>query len=704
MTDGKRPPARAAYGDLAAFFAPRSVAIVGASGDAAKFGGRVLSYFLQGGYGGRVHAVNARQKSVQGLRAVPSLTAIGEPVDLAVLALPMAACADAARECVATGVKAAILFASGFGESGAAGAARQQEITRVARQGGLRLLGPNCIGLVSEPLRGAATFATMWQEGWPAPGPVSIVSQSGALASYFHVLLRQRGVGIAQWCSTGNEADVDVAECIAYYALDGATRVIVAALEGVNDGRRLLAALELARRARKPVILLKLGRSAIGSAAAASHTGALATDDRVFDAAVTQAGALRCADFERAVDVAAACALGIYPRGRRLGIVSASGGAGIMVADRAEECGIDVPELEPALRDRLDALIPGGASRNPVDVTAMVLNDVDLMTGPIKDVALSTRVDAAIAFLTSAFRSDESVSALLERVKAANLQHLGKPVMFSLFSSPENLARFQAAGFAAYVDPVRAVDALHALLRLREGWDRAARASAPLPALAAPAATDEAALLELLAAHGVPVAKSVLVRSAADAEKHAVSLGPTVVMKVAIAGLAHKSEMGGVITKISTPAQAAAAYAKLVERARAAGLERRLQGIVVQRQLRGVMEMLFGARRDPAFGVVVTLGMGGKWVEILDDIAIRVAPIDAAEARRMIAGLRGAALLRGARDQPAADIEALAMALAAFSQLAVRLTGLESMEVNPFILGKPGQGGRAADAKLVLRA
>jgi len=687
------------YGDLAALFAPASIAVVGASADPSKFGGRVFHYLHDGGFRGRVHAVNSREPMVQGVRTAPSVTAIDDDIDLAVLAVPAAACESVVRECTQRGVRAAIVFTSGFAESGAQGAARQRSLLAAATSGNLRLLGPNCIGVANERAQMAATFATMWLDGWSRPGAVSIVSQSGALASYFYVQLQERGVGIATWCSTGNEIDIDVAECIHYLAADDATRVIVAAIEGVRDGRRLLEALDAARRARKPVLLLKIGRSQVGTAAAVSHTGTLAGDDRVFDAAVEQSGALRCRDFSHAVDVAVACSLGRLPAGRRIGIVSASGGGGIMAADRAEECGLEVPELDRATRQRLDAMIPAGASRNPVDVTAMVLSDIDLMVKPIAAVA-HANVDGVVVFLTSAFRNDSAASALRERLCAA-LPNADVPILLSGLCSGESRRRLLAAGFALYAEPGVAVEVLAALARFREIWNRDAPTLAALPAIATPAAYDEASLLAFLGRHGVPVADTRLVHSPEEAVAAAAAIGGTVVLKLAVANLAHKSELGGVIAGLTNAAEVRAAFATIAKRAQSVGLAGRLQGIVVQRQAQGVAEMLLGMRRDDAFGAVVTLGFGGKWVEVIDDIVIRVAPVTADEANRMIDALRGARLLRGVRDQPPADVDTLAAAIAAFSRVAASLDGVATLEVNPFVVGRAGEGGWAVDAKLV---
>lgn len=701
-SDGVNQLRPAAYGDLSAIFEPATVAVVGASEDTVKFGGRVLAYLSTGQWQGRVVPVHPRLSTVQGHKAAPDIASIDGTIDLAVIAAPQAAVEATILQCVAAGVRAAVVFASGYAEAGEAGKQRQRELVATAARSGLRIVGPNCIGVVNVRKRFAATFATMWQDGWEAPGAVSVVSQSGAMASYFYVMLRDRGLGIATWCSTGNEGDIDVAECIAYAARDPGTRVVLAALEGVANGARLIAALCDARAAGKPVILLKMGRSQVGRAAAASHTGALAGEDRIFDAAVRQAGGIVATTFSEAVDVASAFVTAPMARGRRLGIVSASGGGGIMTADRAETAGIEVPELDAALRAKLDALLPGGNSRNPVDVTAMVLTDMELMVAPIAQVAASPDVDALVVFLTSAFRSEAMVDKLIARLQANGVHECGKPVMLTTTTSPQGFARLHAAGFPSYVEPVHAVDALATLCNWQDQTGHAAAAGGDVLPVSLPESLDEASLLALFGRHGVPVAPTVRVTSQEAAIAQAAGLGPVVAMKLSVPGLAHKSELDGVMLGIRTPAQAAEAWALLSAKAVNLGDATMAEpGVILQRQMHGVAEFMLGMRRDPSFGAVIMVGLGGKWVEILDDVAIRVAPVNAQQAHAMLQSLRGAQLLAGARGQPAADLDAAVQAIVAFSRFAAAATGVATAEINPFILGREGEGGWAVDAKLV---
>ncbi|MEN9761935.1 MAG: hypothetical protein RI906_1761 [Pseudomonadota bacterium] len=697
---------------LDALFEPSSIAVVGASDDATKFGGRVLSYLLARKSGPElkplsVYAINPRRPQVLGLTTYPSIRAIGAPIDLAVLSVPAEAVQSAVDDCIAAGTRAAIVFSSGFAESGEQGRLAQKALLDRASEAGLRLLGPNCIGLVNEHAQVAASFATLWMSGFAQSGPVAILSQSGATASYLHVMLQAQGIGVSLWASTGNEVDVDVADCIAYAARHTPTRIILAALEGLRDGVRLMQAISDARAAGKIVIVMKVGRSALGGEAARSHTGALTGEDRVFDVALRRCGALRAKSFEEFIDLAAVFAIGKQARGRRIAVVSASGGAGILLADRAEDLVLEMPELSQGLRSKIDSRIQHGSSRNPVDVTAAVLSDFSLMVDPLVAVARSDEVDAVIGFLTSAFRSDESVSRVIEALQAAKLHTLDTPVLLSLTTSSQNLARLQRAGFPSFTDPIRAINALACSLPSVAPSNPDCTRSEPSKlsqsdtlSIEPPQDADEASLLLWLTSYGVRGAPTLKVASEAQAIEAAQRLGLPVAMKLSVAGLAHKSESGGVVLNLHDSASVVSAYRQLTQIGLRLGAAGSSDGVIVQAMRAGLVETLIGYRTDPQFGPIVIFGLGGMWVEMLDDIAIQIAPFDEATALQMIYSLRARHILLGARGRPRVDIVSLAQTLAAFSHLVARLPSHLSIEINPFLIGPEGQGGWAVDAKL----
>jgi acyl-CoA synthetase (NDP forming) len=698
---------------LDALFEPASIAVVGASDDATKFGGRVLSYLLAREQGPAlrplsVYAVNPRRSQVLGLNTHPSIKAIGTPIDLAVLSVPAEAVPSAIDDCIAAGVGAAIVFSAGFAETGEQGRLAQQALLDRANAAGLRLLGPNCIGLVNEHAKIAASFATLWSSGFASSGPVAVLSQSGATASYLHVMLQAQGIGVSLWASTGNEIDVDVADCIAYAARHTPTRIILAALEGLRDGARLMQAISDARAAGKIVVVMKVGRSALGGEAARSHTGALTGEDRVFDVALRRCGALRAHSFEDFIDLAAVFSINKRPLGRRIAVVSASGGAGILLADRAEDLALEMPELSPALRSQIDDRVQHGNSRNPVDVTAAVLSDFSLMVDPLVAVARSGEVDAVIGFLTSAFRSDESVTRVIAALQTAQLHTLDIPVLLSLTTSQPNLARLQKAGFAAFIDPIRAINALApSLPESAHNIDlKSALSTTPTSLITAdsptqpPRDTDEASLLLWLDSHGIRAAPT----ERADRQERAVDaasrIGFPVALKLSVAGLAHKSDSGGVMLKLQDPEAVRAAYRQLICISQTLGLDDSSGGVIVQAMRTGLVETLLGYRYDPQFGPVVAFGLGGLWVEMMNDIALQIAPFDEATALTMIHSIKARGILLGARGRPRVDIDALARTLAAFSRLVARLPANLSLEINPFLIGPEGQGGWAVDAKL----
>jgi len=688
------------YGDLSSLFNPRTVAIVGASDDPSKFGGRVLFYLGKGDWSGNVIPIHPDLQYVQGIRAVSSITAVDQAVDLAVIAVPQKSVKSTLQECIDVGVKTAMIYASGYAESTEFGKSEQMALIQKAKSAGLRILGPNCIGVANALDRFAATFATMWQDGWQPPGRTAIVSQSGAMASYFYVMLKERGIGISKWCSTGNEGDIDIAEFIHYAADDSQTRVVIAAMEGVGDGARLLAAVRKSSECKKPVILIKLGRSQVGQLAAGSHTGSLAGEDRVFDALVQQAGGIVVSTFSEAVDITSAFLASPLPIGRRVGIVTASGGGGIMAADKAQMLGLDVPELEKSLRDQIDPLIPGGNSRNPVDVTAMVLTNMDLMVPPIVHVAQSQNTDALIVFLTSAFRAEDKIKKLIEQLNAHQLDGYEKPILFSLFTTPVGFQLFQAAGFPAFLEPVRAVEVLACLLKWKERIEKLSIEKKPKQKnFSLPKKKDEASYLSMFANFGLDIAATQLVNSEKEAIDAAQSLGPLVVMKVSVPELTHKSDIGGVRLNISTIQDVRNAWHELSQIYLKLVSDKQPK-LIVQRQMTSGVELMLGMKFDSDFDNVMLVGMGGKWVEILDDVSICKPPINKDQALQMLMSLKGFPLLNGARGSPIKDVDAVIRSMVAFSQFAAQAHGIESAEINPLVVGQSGQGCWAVDAKI----
>jgi acyl-CoA synthetase (NDP forming) len=692
---------------IAQLLSPRSVAIVGASADPTRIGGRPVAYYRQAGFSGRLYPINPNRDEIQGFRAYPSVEAVPDDVDVAVLAIPSAQVIGTLEQCGRKGVKAAIVFSAGFAEI-EAGVALQNELAATAARLGIRVLGPNCLGLFNIRAGHFPTFSSFPEAGLPVPGRVGLVTQSGAYGSHVLITARARRVGVNIWVSTGNEADIDVAELVETLAQDDETDVIACYLEGVRDGQTFLRALGVAHAAKKPVVLMKVGRSPVGAAAAASHTASLAGSDAVFDAALKPYGVERVGTTEAMLDVAYAASRAKLPRGNRIGIVTVSGGAGVLMADAAAAEGLEVPPMPAAVQQRLLAKNPFGSPRNPVDITGQALNDFTLVRDHLAACLEEADYDCIAAYFTawpaSPVNGPRLQAALREGTKGRN----GRPMALVILAPPEIAQTYEEEGYLTFEDPSRAVVALAALSRLAARLAvPPVREAPPLPASAEPLpeqAIGEAEAKRLLGGAGIPVLPERLVNSAREAREAATALGCPVAMKIASPDIAHKTEIGAVVLDVASPDLAGRCFAHIMAAAAANAPGARLDGVLMAPMAGDGVEIIIAARHDPVFGPVVMAGIGGIFVEILKDVALRVGAVDAAEARRMLEELKGFALLAGARGRPAADLDAAAQAISALSAYALANAGrFETIEINPLLVAPAPRGAVALDALVVPR-
>lgn len=689
---------------LDAFFAPRSIAIVGASATPGKIGALPLRYLLDHGYAGEILPINPAREEVQGLRAWPSLQAVGHAVDLAIIALPAAQVEAALDDAVAAGTRNLVIFSAGFAETGAEGEARQRRIMARARHHGIRVLGPNCLGFMNAAASVYATFSPVVSTGLAPRGPVGIVTQSGAFGAYAYGMARERNVGLSTWVATGNEGDVDVAECIAWMACDPATRVIMAYMEGCHDGTRLKQALGLARAAGKPVVVVKVGRTELGALAAASHTAALAGDDAAFDALFRQYGAWRARTIDEFFDVAHALAVSARPANGRVGLLTVSGGVGVLLADAAAEAGLDLAPLPGPAQQRILARVPFAATRNPVDVTGQVTSEPDLVELAADVMLRDGGYGSLLIFLAAA-----GLTPAMQQMQLRLAHHLrdtfpDRLVLFSTLADPALQRALEQLGCLSFTDPGRAIQVLAAMAFFRE---RGAAPDAPPPpappVTLPPGPLNEADAMALLQAHDVPTVPTRTVSTPEEAAVAAQALGFPVAMKILSADLTHKSEVGGVVLGVADPARAKAAFDDLMGRVRAAAPGARIDGVLVAPMVSGV-ECILGAHRDPVLGAVVMLGAGGVQAELLRDVVFRLAPVDLPEAGAMIGELRTSALLHGHRGAPPADVAALAQAIVQLSAFAAAAgDSLQAVEVNPLAVRPQGQGVVALDAVVIGR-
>ncbi|MCR9220987.1 MAG: acetate--CoA ligase family protein [Alphaproteobacteria bacterium] len=689
-------------GDLSLFFEARRVAVVGASSDPMRIGGRPVAAlkraWLAGDPDRALYPVNPNRREIQGLPAYESASAIGAPVDLGVIAVPPDGVVEALQDCARAGCRAAILFTSGFAELGAAGRAREEEVVRTARALKVRLLGPNCLGLIDLHRGLLATFTDAVNYDGHRAGSVGVASQSGAVMSQLMMLARRRRVGLSKAISTGNEGDVDLAEAVAYLAADAQTAQIVCYAETARDGPALADALSAARRAGKPVLMIKAGRTEAGRSAALSHTGALAGTDRVFDAVMRQCGAVRVRDLQEAIDIAYVAVRRAPPSAlARLGVVTISGGAGVMLADEAAAGGLSLPPLPPAAAARLREAAPYASAANPLDTTAQAVNDLPVWAACVETM-LDGTYDAVLMSLAYFGESARMYGPILDAVRP--LQRPDGPLLISCTPhDAPNAARAEEAGFLVFDDPTAAIRAL-------AGWSRAGRAAAPqerasdgraAPTIDPPTASmTEAAALRLVAEAGVPTAPFRLVATARQAAAALDEIGAPMVLKIASPDLPHKSDVGGVRLGLRTPAEAAAAFEAMTAQVSSARPDARLEGAVAAKQLSGGVELILGSQIDPTFGLMIMVGAGGVLTELFEDVVFRRAPLDRAEAEAMLAALTAGALLDGYRGGPVCDRAAVVDAILAFARLAGACAPAATVEINP-LLATP-QGCFALDA------
>lgn len=693
---------------LAPLLAPRSVALVGASDDARRIGGRPLRYLRESGFAGAVYPVNPKRETVQGLQSYASVEALPGTPDVAILAVPAAGTLDALKACAGRGVKAAIVFSAGFAEADESGNAVQEEMKAVAREAGMRLLGPNCLGVFDSTSGWYGTFSAILDGALVTPGPVGVVSQSGAYGSHIAHLARTRGMGIGKWITTGNEADVDVAEALRWMVEQPDIKVIMAYAEGIRSSALFLDALDTARKREKAIVFMKVGRSEVGALAVSSHTAALAGSDAVFDAILRQYGVWRARTTAEQIDVAQACARGVYPSGNRIGIFTLSGGFGIQMADDAEAAGLDVAPMPEAAQAELQAMLPYASPRNPVDATAQALTDLPLMTGFMSAMLEKGGYD----FFTGIFGSGPSSPSFADRLREVleTASQASRTTVMSLTMSapPEIVRSYEDKGFIVNEDGTALMTALGALVHFRKSFDRARLAKGEFAADVAAdlgrAPLSEHAAKRILAQAGITFPNEILMRPDEDAGALAASVGFPCVFKIVSPDIAHKTEIGGVIVGIRNEKEGRNAAATILARAAERRPDAHVEGLLISPMIEGGVEVIAGVSVDPTFGPVVMFGLGGIFVEVLKDVTFRAAPFGVAEAHRMIREIRGFPMLEGVRGAPPCDVEALAQMLSALSRFAAANAGdIESIDLNPVRVLEAGKGVAALDALIVLR-
>ncbi|OCK60407.1 acetate--CoA ligase family protein [Bradyrhizobium sp. LMTR 3] len=684
---------------------PKSVAIIGASADAGKLTGRPLAFLQKYGYGHEVFPVNPRYQSIGGYPCFPDIRSLPHAPDVAIVLVGSARVPDAVRELGAIGTGAAIVLAGGFGESGADGMARQQELKSAA--GTMRLLGPNTIGLVNVTDGIALSASAALQINQPAPGSIALVSQSGGILGALLSRAEAQGVGFSKLVATGNESDIDVSDLVDYLVDDPATQVIALYLEGLRKPAQFRQAALRAARAGKPIVAFKVGRSESGAQSASSHTGALAGSDVVYDALFRQLGIIRALQFSDLLDIPLALSSARRLQGRRVAVVTSTGGSASLVADAAGLAGFETPAPDPMTAERLKALnIPDAVlDRNPIDVTLAGVKS-EYFRNVLDSVLESPSYDAVAVILgSSSITEPEIVGAPLRDCFART----DKPVVvFASPHAPHAVRHLNLSGIPTFAAPEACVTAFSAMWHIRRKISPQTGEPAIPVAVGAdvrrmlrPGPLNEYESKALFAKFGVPITREVCVATPEEAAPAALNFGGNVVIKVLSRDVLHKSDLGGVAVNVS-PRDSAATCRRMAE-AFSTATNRRPEGFLVQELVTGAVELILGFKDDKQLGPSILLGMGGIAAELYKDTAVRLAPLSRQDAEEMIGELKSAPLLRGFRGRPVADVDALVDAMLAFSNMVTSIgKNLLEAEINPLFVLPSGNGVKAADGVVVV--
>ena len=706
--------------ELHPFFYPDSIAIIGASSNMLKPSGLPLTLLDLFEYAGKVYPINPKHEKVGTLKSYPSILDVPGPVDLAIIGIPASATMKALHQCAEKGVKAAVIFTSGFAEVDESGRAVQEEMSRLAADSGMRILGPNCLGVVNYYTGSAATF--MFHDkpkDLYYPEALSYITQSGGLGAIIFQMILKNSVGFNYFVSTGNEADISFAQTLSYLVGREEVKLIGGYIEGLpQEGRLFMHACHEALEKGKLVTFQKVGRTEIGAAAASSHTGALVGEDRVYDGVFKQFGAVRADDVEEMNALVLLHAAGRIPKGKNIGIITISGGGGVVVADKCPDYGLEVVSLTENTEQQLREFFPSyGAVANPVDLTSAFFVEGDLFQRTISTVMEDPAVDMGVFFYNLQMAQSDSVDKIIDVYYKVD-----KPLV--IFTWPTGLD-FAVEGkekmIRAGVPVIEHVPSgLWALSQLAD-WGRRAKKVAPFPVIQPGAEQRQARELiarstaegrrtltesrakRILDLYGIPVTRERLARSEEDAAAAAEELGYPLALKIESPDILHKTEAGGVFLGLSDADAVEEGYSQIIKRAKEYNPRARLDGVLVQEMLPPGLEVILGLKKDPIFGQTVLFGLGGVFVELLKDVSVRTAPLREEDARDMLEEIEGRALLEGVRGQPPRDQEALVSIMMKLSRLAVELgEEIAELDINPLILYPRGEGAVAADALIIL--
>jgi len=693
---------------LDGFFNPGSVAVVGASRDAGKVGYEILRGMIEGGYEGQVFPVNPKAKEVQGLKCYKDIESIGKTPDLAIIVVPAQFVAAVMQQCVKLGVKAVIIITAGFKETGDEGRKLEQKVLEIARHKGVRIIGPNCLGIMVPGKKLNASFGGEL----PAVGHIGYLSQSGALLAAILDMANANSIGFSSLVSIGNKADVDENDVIRALGDDPETRVIAGYLESITDGNTFVREAEEISH-EKPILLMKSGGTEAGAAAASSHTGSLAGGETAYEAVFARAGIVRCDSIKSQFDYAQAFAYQPLPAGPRVAVITNAGGAGIMAADAVERQGLTFAEPSEETKDKLRSGLPAAANiLNPIDVLGDALADrYELAMDVVLD---DPNVDAVLVLLTPQAMTECSASA--EAVVRISKARPGKPVLACFLGAgkvAEAAQILRQGGIPQYGSPEAAVDAIEVM------WSYARWRSRPKRVVKLFGVNrrrveriidrhvrrglreiGEVDSKEILEAYGFVTPKGSIATTAEQAANIAGQLGYPVVLKIWSPDIIHKSDVGGVAVGLGSAREVMDAFDLMMYRIPKKNPDADILGVLVQEMCKGKHEVILGMSRDPRFGPLMMFGMGGIMVEVLKDVSFYLAPLTADEAKQMLVNTKTYQMLRGVRGQEGVDIDAIAEGLQRLSQLVTEFPQIQEMDINPYVIGMEGTTPIAVDARM----
>lgn len=693
--------------------APRSVAVIGASEDLTKFGGRIYKNLVHHGFDGAIYPINPKREQLLGIKCYPSIDATPTPPDMAVMAVPRDMVKSSVQACADAGTRAAIVITAKFSDAGEEGAALEREIVEVANAKGMRIIGPNCLGIISPANKLVLCASPALYVDHMPQGAIGMVSQSGALMATIFDRALARGIGFSHCFSIGNQADMDMCDFVDYLIDDERTNIICTYIEGIKDPKRFMETARRAHAAGKPWLAVKAGRTEFGAAAAFSHTASLAGSYEAFSAACRDCGVLLMDDVDAMVLLAAG--LGRYPAARpnNVAIVTTSGGGGAITADRLTDAGIPLAQLSRQSFDALLELYPeNAAATNPIDMGAATVGGSMLVgAGTMNAVAKDPNADLVLSALTTAPDVELLCRKLEEGAQEAEAEGFVKPhiIVLQQGGSADAARAFLRENKSVYTDSLD--DAIRAIAAWRRLAETVPVAQPERPENVKTAevpsglggGVGEADTKAVLAAQGIPVNRGEVVSTPQQAEAVARKLEGPFVVKVVSPDIVHKSDVGGVVLNLKTPADVAAAVSAMEVSIGKARPDAHIDGYLVQEMRTGKVEMLIGARNDAQFGPMIIVGAGGVLVELLKDVSVARAPVSQAQARTMIEKLQVAKLMNGFRGAQPLDIDAAAEVVSRVSWMVHDMgPRFEELDINPLLVAEAGKGCVAVDGRLLL--